>query len=188
MSGTLPKKAMSGFTMVELVSVMLIVAILVSIAVPSFKYVTSSNRIASEVNGLLGDMQYARSEAVKEGAPVTVCMSTDGNTCATGVANWQTGWIVFSDANGDHTVNNGDPLLRAQKSFASVSGSTDQFIPDNAAFKWATFNREGFATTGLTGTVTLRLNDATGNTAWKRCLAITVVGAMTTQMNGTGNC
>jgi type IV fimbrial biogenesis protein FimT len=93
MSAMLSKARNSGYTMMELVMVISLVAILASIAIPGFKYVTASNRIAGEVNGLLGDMQFARSEAVKEGKSVTVCISTDQNTC-TGGADWRVGWIV----------------------------------------------------------------------------------------------
>ena len=85
-----------GYSLVELVAVMTIVAIVVGIAVPSYKYVTNSNRVSAEVNLLLGDMQYARSEAVKEGTIVSVCPgtatpsgSTFTGTCS-GAINWQT--------------------------------------------------------------------------------------------------
>ena len=81
-------KASAGFTMTEMVITMAIVAILMAIGVPSFKYVTTSNRLSTEVNGLLGDMQFARSEAIKEGLPVTVCSSLSGTQCDGG-NNWQ---------------------------------------------------------------------------------------------------
>ena len=57
----------AGFTMVEMLMTMAIATILLTIAVPSFRYVTNSNRIAGELNGLLGDLQFARAEAIKEG-------------------------------------------------------------------------------------------------------------------------
>jgi len=77
---------MAGFTVTELVMVMTIIGILTAIGLPSFKYVTASNRISSEINALLGDMQFARSQAIKQGLTVTVCTSTDGATCNTGGA------------------------------------------------------------------------------------------------------
>ena len=67
---------MAGFTVTELVIVMTIVGILTAIGVPSYKYVTTSNRISSEINSLLGDMQFARSQAIKQGLTVTVCTSS----------------------------------------------------------------------------------------------------------------
>jgi hypothetical protein len=49
------------------------------------------------------------------------------------------------------------------------------------------FNREGFAT-GLGAAVTMRLHDSSNNAGYTRCLQISIVGAMTTQKKGTGNC
>ena len=104
---------------------MSIAAILLTIAVPSFRYVTNSNRIAGEVNGLLGDLQFARAEAVKEGRYVTVCISTDGQSCVANATTWQSGWIVFSDPT-DLGVNGvGEtPLRVVQKTFSS----SDTFV------------------------------------------------------------
>ena len=57
----------SGFTLVELLITITIATILMSIGIPSYKYVTTSNRVSGEINALLADMQFARYEAVKEG-------------------------------------------------------------------------------------------------------------------------
>jgi len=177
------KRSMSGFTLTELMMVIGISATLLVIGVPSFKYVTVSNRISTEVNGLLGDMQYARSMAIKQGLPVTVCASTDGANCNYGTA-WQNGWIVFLDSNDDQTRQASEAVLRAQGAFSS----TDTFVPDNGAFTAITFNREGYASTNAAVTVTLLLHDSTSNSAWTRCLAITPVGMLSTEKAAVGNC
>jgi type IV fimbrial biogenesis protein FimT len=184
MDHSLPKTS-AGFTMTELVITMSIAAILMAIGVPSFKYVTTSNRISTEVNGLLGDMQFARSEAIKEGLPVTVCSSTDGAQC-NGGNNWQGGWIVFLDSvNTNQLVDNGEQVIRVQAAFSS----TDTFQPAGPAFNAITFNREGYGTnTQNATTITLELHDSTANVAWTRCLAISPVGMMTTQKANVGNC
>src|SRR5712664_2668940 len=121
----------SGVTLVEILVVMGIVATLMAIGIPSYKYVTNANRISAEINGLLGDLQFARSEAIKEGRTVSVCVSSDQSTCLTTTpdTNWQKGWIVFSDVNGDGNIDtaNGDLLLRAQTTFKG----TDTFSANN---------------------------------------------------------
>jgi type IV fimbrial biogenesis protein FimT len=179
------RQSSSGFTMIELVVVIAVVGILMAIGVPSFKYVTTANRISAEVNGLLGDMQFARAEAIKEGHPVVVCVSTDFLTC-NNTNTWQSGWIICSDANNDGTCDNNDPIFRVQKPFA-VSNSTDTFVASGATSALI-FNREGFAT-GLAGTVTVILHSApTVVTAYTRCLQISAVGTLNVELAGQGNC
>ncbi|MGH8262564.1 MAG: GspH/FimT family pseudopilin [Steroidobacterales bacterium] len=170
-----------GLSLLELMTALAVAGILMVVGVPSFRYVTNANRIAGEINGLLGDLQLTRAEAIKQGRPVTICRSVTGAACA--VANtWQSGWIVFLDANGNQVVNAGEAVLRVQRPFAG----TDSLVASNNVAA-VTFNREGFAF-GLPGTVTMTLHDQTGNAAWTRCLAVSIVGQLQTQSVGTGAC
>jgi type IV fimbrial biogenesis protein FimT len=171
-------RAARGFTLVELMITVGIVAILLSVAVPSYKYVTNANRIASEVNGLLGDLQLARAEAIKQGEPVTVCVSADGATC-TGGTIWSNGWIIFVDTNGNASKDAGESIVRVQQPFKG----TDTFDASNGASAF-TFNREGIAVNVANGAL-LKLSDVTQTTNWTRCLSITRVGMVWTQMYGT---
>ena len=175
---------MAGFTVTELVMVMTIIGILTAIGVPSFKYVTASNRISSEINALLGDMQFARSQAIKQGLTVTVCTSSDGATCNTGGAGntWNTGWIVFLDSNGDQQVNNGEQVIRVQPGFSS--NDTLQSMGSLAA---VTYNRLGYAPTWNSQTINIALHDANNLSTYTRCLAITASGSVSTEKAGVGN-
>jgi type IV fimbrial biogenesis protein FimT len=171
-------KMSSGYTMIELLVVIMIVSILMALAVPSFRYVTTSNRLSSEINGLLGDMQFARAQAVKEGRTVTVCSSTDRKKCS-GQADWSQGWIVFSDPNNVGTVDAGEALLRVQAPLAL--GDT---LKDNTGtLSSASFNRVGLVSTAAVAAnpITLTLHDRTATPAWTRCLAIASQGLVTTQ-------
>ena len=164
-------KTQRGFTLIETLVVIAIVAILLGIAVPSYKYITNSYRMTGEVNGLLGDAQFARSEAIKEGNQVILCSSTNGTSCA-GVTTWQLGWIVCVDLNNDGNCDAGDPVLRTQ----ATCVNTDTFVSDNATA--IIFNREGFAV-GFPAEAILTLHDKTANPVWTRCLEIQTVGIMT---------
>jgi type IV fimbrial biogenesis protein FimT len=172
----------AGYTLIELLMTMSVAAIVAMIGVPSFRYVTNSNRIAGEINGLVGDLQLARAEAIKEGRNVTVCISTTGTGCSTGggtATNWQSGWMVFSDPTNVGTY---DPLtetiLRVQSTFTNL----DTFHASNNVSA-ITFNREGYAAGIAAGTL-ITLHDSTGTTAWTRCLSINSSGMMSSMKHG----
>lgn len=178
------RQNVKGVTLIELMAVIAIVAILMAIGVPSYKYIQNSYRISSEVNGLVGDLQFARVEAIKEGQTVTACISADGATCEANPTGWQDGWIVFSDVNDDQKVDTGDTILRVQAPFTS----TDTF-ESGADLSAVTFNREGFALGLPNDGTTLTLHDATANPAWTQCLDLTVIGMLTvTNHNQTPAC
>jgi type IV fimbrial biogenesis protein FimT len=169
----------SGFTMIELMMTIAIGSIVLMLAVPSFRYVTNSNRIAAEINGLLGDLQFARAEAIKEGQTVTVCVSTSGTACTGGPA-WQGGWIVFSDPTNTAVVGAGG-VLRVQKPFSG----TDTFTASPNTLTKVPFNREGYAGGIANGTL-ITLHDSTSTSAWTRCLTLNFIGQVATEKaNGT---
>ncbi len=161
-------KRHAGFTLTELIVTMAIVGILVGIGVPSYRYVTTSNRMSSEINGLLSDLQYARSEAIREGTTIIVCPTTDGATCAAATTTWSTGWLVYSDLNGNLAVDPGE-VLRVQKALSS-----NDTLSAVAATQFS-FNREGF-TVGVAANEVLTLHDSTNNARYARCLDVSPTG------------
>jgi type IV fimbrial biogenesis protein FimT len=174
-------KHQSGFTLTELMVVTAIVAILLGIAIPSYKYLTTSYRMSAELNNLVGDLQFARGEALKEGTPVTVCISSDGATC-TGGTNWAPGWIVFSDLNNNGAVDAGERVLKIQAAFTGNNPDTLA-----AGINAVSYNREGFAATAAGFvTSTLTLTEPGGHNAYTRCLLISPTGMLQSQ-NHVGN-
>ena len=89
-------KRHSGFTLIELMVTLVVAAILATIAIPSFWNTIQSNRATTEANELVTALHYARSEAIKRGARVSLCPSTNQTGC-TGGTNWANGWIIFVD-------------------------------------------------------------------------------------------
>lgn len=176
-----------GYSMVEQISCLSIACILITMGVPSYRYVSQSSRVSEEVNGLLADMKYARSEALTTGQSVTVCPSHDGQTCTTGSQEWESGWIVFADPQGTGTVDSDTAILRVQPGF---TGPRDVLLAPAGVF-FVTYNREGFATklpVAIDGSVTFTLHTDPVNTQWTRCLSVTPVGMITTQRVGQGGC
>lgn len=94
------KPASQGFTLVELLVTVAVLAIALGIAVPSFQSFVSRNRLAATTNELVSALALARSEAVKRATRVTVAS-----------ADWDDGWEVFVDSDpfGD---SSGDTILR----------------------------------------------------------------------------
>lgn len=99
----------SGFSMVELMVTVAIVAILAAIAFPSFESSLRSNSVATASNELNGGLALARSEALRNPAGAFICSSTNGTTCG---GDWNDGWIVWSDINGDGALTAADRVLR----------------------------------------------------------------------------
>ncbi|HEY1898544.1 MAG TPA: GspH/FimT family pseudopilin [Steroidobacteraceae bacterium] len=176
---------MTGVSLLELMVVLTIVAILLGVGTSSYKSITASYRISSEINGLLGDMEYARSEAIKQGENAVICVSTTGTDCTANNVNWNLGWIVFLDPNNTKsTGGNATLVLRKQGAFTGTDTLTDG-VTSNVSF-----DREGLALGLLTtmsgnGGAVLPLHDATGNATWTRCLEITNVGNVSVQQPAT---
>jgi type IV fimbrial biogenesis protein FimT len=82
-----------GFTLIELMVTIAIMAILLMIAVPSFSNATLGSKLSAYANSLAASAHLARSEAIKRNAPVELCVSSNGTSCATS-GGWEQGWIV----------------------------------------------------------------------------------------------
>jgi type IV fimbrial biogenesis protein FimT len=96
-----------GFTLVEMLAVITISAILVALALPSFRSIVRSSRISSTSNDLLASIDLARSEAIRRNVTVSICRSLDPENapvCSSAAGNgyaandWSSGWITFAKA------------------------------------------------------------------------------------------
>jgi len=92
-------KKYSGFTLVELMVALAVVAILISVGLPKMSVFFKGNRMVTNTNDLLSGLHIARSEAIKRNSRVSICKSTNADAavpkCATGAEGWDKGWFVF---------------------------------------------------------------------------------------------
>jgi type IV fimbrial biogenesis protein FimT len=123
-----------GFTIVELMVVLVIMAVLMTLAAPSFTRLIQSSTISSNVNTFMADMRFARSEAIRLGGAVVMCRSdapeAANPTCGSGSGpdfdgdglgdGWVSGWIVFQDLNNNGAKVSTEPLLRVQAPIKSM--------------------------------------------------------------------
>jgi len=146
------RPANSGFTLVELIVTITILGLLLVIAVPSFKSFTSTNAAKTAANDLVTAFNLARVEAISRGQNVSVCKSATKFSCAT-TGDWSQGWIVFTDADGDGTVDGGagDTVLRVfdgPRVPTTMSGNIK-------VSKRVTYASSGFFAGGFNGTITV---------------------------------
>lgn len=137
-----------GFTLIELMVTISVLAILITIAIPSFTATINRNRLATAANGLVSGLQLARAEAVRRGGRVVVCASPDpaAATPVCGPGSWEK-WIVYldQDGNGQHVAT--EPLLmtgNTHQNVQVVAGPSLAAAP-NAARDRIVFRPDGLA-------------------------------------------
>ncbi|WP_170150249.1 GspH/FimT family pseudopilin [Parahaliea mediterranea] len=97
-----------GFTLIELMVVLVILAILLLVAAPGFQELIRNNRMVSEVYTLRATLNNARSEALARRAPVVVCPTVNGTAC-NNTAAWDQGYMSFVDTDGNNAPSAGNP-------------------------------------------------------------------------------
>ena len=131
----LGKRGVFGSTTTELILFLFIGAVMIGYAVPNFKDFVINNRTVSGTNLVVSAPNYARSEAIKRGMPVTACASSDYANCSASI--WHEGWMVFSDEPIAGVADGPDEVLRTQDGveldITLVSGqSFIRFAPNGA--------------------------------------------------------
>lgn len=138
-------KGSAGFTLLELIVAITIAAILAALTVPSFLKSVRLNRGVADANGILSVVTLARNEAIKRDATVSLCISSDGSTCASS-GTWDVGYLVFVDVNSNGSFGTGDTLIRTEVPLSSASTiSLCQGTPSttNTVFRTMSFTGTG---------------------------------------------
>lgn len=139
-----------GFTLIELLVTVSIAAIMLTVAIPSFRDFILNSRLSSQTNELVLALAYAKSEAISRGLPVTVCSRSTDTDCA-GTDTWDTGWLVFVDNDGTAgTVDANDLILQVHAPLEGGNTLRKVGLQDERV----TFRNTGFST-GFNGTFSL---------------------------------
>lgn len=107
-----------GFTLVELMIVLVIAGIVMTFGVPAMTDYIRNSRLTASVNDLVATVNFARSEAIKRRGVVVICTSLDPTEetpeCEADAPDWTDGWVVFVDADADAEVDAGEAILQRQ--------------------------------------------------------------------------
>lgn len=90
-----------GFTLVELMATLVVMAILTALALPSFNGPLVGMRLSANASEFVDAISAARSEAQRMRSVVVICPRSSTGACAPSPANWNSGWLIFVDSNGD---------------------------------------------------------------------------------------
>ncbi|MBT9507121.1 GspH/FimT family pseudopilin [Rhodoferax sp.] len=148
-----------GFTLIELMVTMALVAALMAVAIPSFKAFQRNSELSSFTNTLLAGINAARSEAMKRGMYAMV-VPNDG-------VNWNSGWQVFvdKDRSQNYLAANDISVLKTDTppSYLTISGNGTA----TGATPYIMFDASGYSKTKTGGfgalTFTIARNDVTAN-------------------------
>jgi type IV fimbrial biogenesis protein FimT len=115
----------SGFTLIELMIAIALVAILLATAVPALDDFTNDARQTGAINDFIASIHLARNTAITTNARVTMCPSASGTNCE--VTAWDRGWIVFGDLNSNGSLDVGETIVSASAAVEGLNIQSGEF-------------------------------------------------------------
>ena len=137
----LPSRSQArGFTLIEMMTSIVVLAVILAIAVPNLAGFVRTSRVRGAQSELISSLMLARSEAAKRGVTVSV-----GASAPVAGSEFSAGWTVWIDANADGAVNAGETVIRQYPDI-----STAVVISSSAGATPVSFASTGFLTPAST--------------------------------------
>jgi type IV fimbrial biogenesis protein FimT len=110
----------SGFTVLECLIVISILAILLVQGVPALRDYGLRQRMSAAMHALHTHLAAARNDSIRFNVDIVVCPGEKGNGCRDD-SQWDAGWLVFEDQNGDREYAPGERLLAAEPGLEHIT-------------------------------------------------------------------
>jgi type IV fimbrial biogenesis protein FimT len=172
-----------GFTLIELAITLAIGGILAAVAIPSMVGAMRSNSVKSRAASLQADISYARNEASRRRATISLCpiqsladITTGEYTCMSTATDWSNGWLIYSGPQKTGNKLDANQVLKVRNDVAGIAIS----IPSSsgiAGAKLLSLNQLGGAK--QTGVFTICPTGTTGSPG----LTIEVLGSGSVNSN-----
>lgn len=129
----------AGFTLVELLVTIVILAVIATLGIPSLSKFLREWQRDNVSREFMAAVQTARAEAIKSSRKVILCPSSDGSSCANSTS-WKTGWLAFVDTDGNGSLDADERIITQRSTEANVSSMTSSddvrqvvFLPNGLA-------------------------------------------------------
>lgn len=122
-----PIRKNEGFTLIELVVVMVVAGVIAFFTIPMLSQFVRASRVDAAATDLSQSLWTARDAAIRSAAPVVMCISPNGQSCSAGMlesdgsAAWRQGWVSFVDLNKDGNLAVSTSLQFGQPAVATTT-------------------------------------------------------------------